>query len=68
MNKVKRKLSKKSYYQKNREHILFYKRERNLKYGHRKYYRDTNTQAEMPVDLFMMRNKQKFNEGLELDV
>jgi len=69
MNKIKQKLSKNTYYQKNREHILFHKREYNLKYRdrHRKYYRNADIQAEMPVDLFMMRNGQKFNEGISLD-
>lgn len=52
-----------------KKHILFYQREYNLKYRgkHRKYYRDTNIQAEMPVDLFMMRNEQRFREGFNLE-
>lgn len=51
-----------------KRHILFYQREYNLKYRnkHRKYYRDTNIQAQMPVDLFMMRNEQRFREGFNL--
>lgn len=69
MRKLDKKSKKRQYYQKHKNHILFYQREYNLKYRgkHRKYYRDTNTQAEMPVDLFMMRNRQKFNEGQKLD-
>ena len=69
MNKIKQRSSKKTYYQKNREHILFYKREYNLKYRdrHRKFYRNFDIQANMPVDLFMMRNRQKFNEGISLN-
>ena len=52
-----------------KRHILFYQREYNLKYRgrNRKYYRETDIQAEMPVDLFMMRNKQRFEEGLNLE-
>ena len=69
MNKIKKKLTRKRYYEKNKSHILFYQREYNLKYRdkRRKYYRNFNVQAEMPVDLFMMRNRQKFNEGQRLD-
>jgi len=69
MSKLDKKLYKHQYYLKNKEHILFYQREYNLKYRGkaRKYYRNLNTEAEMPVDLFMMRNRQKFNEGQRLD-
>ena len=69
MNKSDKKSYNRKYRQKNRDHILFYQREYNLKYGnrHRKYYRDTNIQAEMPVDLFMMRNKKRFREGFNLE-
>lgn len=58
----------KRYYEKNREHILFYSRKRNLLYCNRKrkYYRENKYDSEMPVDLQMMRNERKFNEGLPL--
>ena len=69
MSKLDKKTYKHQYYLKNKEHILFYQREYNLKYRGkcRKYYRKYKTHSEMPVDLFMMRNKQKFNEGLNLE-
>lgn len=69
MNKLDKKAYKRRYYLKHKDHILFYQREYNLKYGnkHRKYYRDTNIQAQMPVDLFMMRNEMRFREGQRLD-
>jgi hypothetical protein len=52
-----------------RDNRLFRKRRHNLVWQHRrrKYYRNFNNQAEMPVDLFMMRNARKFKEGLELE-
>lgn len=67
MNKLKRRLIQKRYYEKNKEHILFYKREYRLKNNNRKYYRNDDRQDLMPVDLFIMRNKQKFNEGFNPD-
>ena len=69
MKKLNKKTYNRQYRQKHRDHILFYQREYNLKYGnrHRKSYRDTNIQAEMPVDLFMMRNRQRFEEGINLE-
>jgi len=64
MDKAER---KRRYYLKNKDHILFYQRGYKLKYGNnRKYYRNTNIQSQMPVDLFMMRNEQRFREGFNL--
>jgi len=44
-----------------REHNLYWRDRR------RKYYRDFDTQADMPVDLFMSRNRMKYNEGFSLN-
>ena len=68
MTKAERKLYNQQYYEKNKEHILFYSRERNLLYRNRKrkYYRESRYSSNMPVDLQMMRNRHKFNEGLPL--
>ena len=68
MSKFDKKSYKKRYYLKHKDHILFYQREYNLKYRdkNRTHYKDTNIQAEMPVDLFMMRNRMRFKEGFEL--
>jgi len=69
MDKAKKRLYNKQYYERNKEHILFYMREYNLNYRnrHRKYYKKLIYENEIPVDLLMMRNKMKFSEGQRLD-
>jgi len=59
---LKRQLQKK-WREEHQEYIRAY---RELYYGkNRKYYR--SKYENMPVDLFMDRNKRKFNEGSKLD-
>ena len=69
MNKVEKSLKKQLYYQRNRDKILWDKRQHNLVWlnRRRKYYRESQSQADMPVDLNMMRNRIKFNEGISLN-
>lgn len=68
MDKAKKREYNNKYYERNKEHVLFYMREYNLNYRNRgrKFYRKENDEK-MPVDLMMMRNKAKFREGQRLD-
>lgn len=53
-----------------RDNRLFRKRvymlQNRRKYGKCLYYRETKYHANMPVDLYMMRNEQRFREGIHL--